>query len=141
MLAFALAVSVVALDQLSKWAIRSAAADLPFSLGPLHIELAFNSGIAFGRLSSGGWPVLLLVLCVTAIVLVFVLLAPARYRPALGLILGGAVGNLVDRFRFGGAVQDFIGVGFWPSFNVADAAITLGVAFLIFSVLRGTSKG
>ena len=65
-------------------------------------------------------------------------LAPPRYRPALGVILGGALGNLVDRFRFGGAVVDFIGVYRWPSFNLADAAIVAGTILLVLQVLRGS---
>jgi lipoprotein signal peptidase len=54
------------------------------------------------------------------------------------VILGGAVGNLVDRLRFGGAVVDFIGVYGWPSFNPADAAIAAGTVILVLQVVRGS---
>jgi len=58
-------------------------------------------------------------------------------RPVLGLVLGGAVGNLIDRLRFG-YVTDFIDVGLWPAFNIADSAITIGVILLAYSLLRLT---
>ena len=57
-------------------------------------------------------------------------------RIALVLILGGDLGNLIDRFRFSGHVTDFIDPGFFPVFNVADSAITIGVILVIFAVLR-----
>lgn len=60
-------------------------------------------------------------------------------RIALGLILGGDVGNLIDRLRFG-RVTDFIDPGFFPVFNVADSAITIGVILIIFSLLRETIR-
>ena len=57
-------------------------------------------------------------------------------RIALGLILGGDLGNLIDRLRFAGHVTDFIDPGFFPVFNVADSAITIGVILVIYAVLR-----
>ena len=73
---------------------------------------------------------MVLVAAVAVGVAVALVFAPPRYRPALGIILGGAVGNLIDRLRFGGSVVDFIGFYGWPSFNVADAAIVVGTIFL-----------
>ena len=78
--------------------------------------------------------------CVAVGVLVVVLLAalliaPARYRLGLGVLLGGAVGNLIDRLRFG-AVVDFVDVPWWPTFNVADVAIVVGVVLVVWAVLR-----
>ncbi|MFZ1915711.1 MAG: signal peptidase II [Dehalococcoidales bacterium] len=61
-------------------------------------------------------------------------------RIALGLLLGGDLGNLIDRLRFSGHVTDFINPGFFYVFNVADAAITIGVFLIIFSVLRETIR-
>jgi signal peptidase II len=86
---------------------------------------------------------------VAAIVLVVVLFfsrkASVVVKVSLGLVLGGALGNLIDRLRFG-AVIDFIDVGVsdtarWPCFNVADMAITVGVILLIFNALRGPAHG
>ena len=57
-------------------------------------------------------------------------------RIALGLLLGGDLGNLIDRIRFGGQVTDFIDPGFFPVFNVADSAITIGVILVIYTVVR-----
>lgn len=130
-LALALAVAVLAADQLTKWWVRAAAGDLPAELFlGLRLDITYNSGISFSRLAGAGNVVLVLVACVAAGVAVALVLAPPRYRPALGVILGGAVGNLVDRLRFDGSVLDFIAVYGWPRFNVADAAIVIGTVLL-----------
>ena len=71
---------------------------------------------------------------------VALVLSPPRYRPTLGVILGGAVGNLIDRLRFDGAVVDFIGFYGWPSFNVADAAIVVGTVLLALQVVVGRQE-
>jgi signal peptidase II len=137
-LAFALAAAVVVADQAVKWAVRAGADRLPMRLLPgVRIELNYNSGISFGRLAGAGWIVTALVGAVAAGVTAALFLAPPRYRLALGVILGGAIGNLIDRFRFGGAVVDYIAVGVWPPFNVADAAIFAGTAILVIQVFRG----
>ncbi|GAH59426.1 unnamed protein product [marine sediment metagenome] len=81
---------------------------------------------------------------ISAIALLFYALFIYRLSPlldnrlskiALGLVLGGTVGNLIDRLRFGG-VTDFIKVGFWPAFNIADSALTVGVILFAYSFLR-----
>jgi signal peptidase II len=61
------------------------------------------------------------------------------YPLSLGLLFGGALGNLTDRIFFG-AVTDFIDVGFWPSFNLADSANTIGIALLLLHLLREEKK-
>lgn len=138
-LALALAAGVFAVDQAGKWLVRHEAAHLPYRVvGGLRIDLNYNSGISFSRFAGAGVVVVVLVAAVVAGVTAALLLAPPRYRPALGVILGGAVGNLVDRLRFGGAVVDFIGVYGWPSFNLADAAIVAGTVILVLQVLRGS---
>lgn len=137
-LALILAVAVVVADQASKWLVRSRAQDLPWRLvAGLHIDLTYNSGISFSRFAGAGDIVVALVAAVAAGVTVALVLSPPRYRPALGVILGGAVGNLIDRLRFDGAVVDFIGFYGWPSFNVADAAIVVGTIFLGLQVVFG----
>lgn len=140
-LALVLAAAVLAADQLTKWLVRAQSGDLPWHLGPgLRIDLTYNSGISFSRLAGAGDVVIVLVAAVAAGVTVALVLAPPRYRPALGVILGGAIGNLVDRLRFDGAVVDFIGVFTWPSFNVADAAIVVGTIFLGLQVVVGSRQ-
>ena len=137
-LALGLAAGVFIADQASKSFVRHQAAHLPYRLGDsLRIDLAYNSGISFSRFAGAGTIIVVVVALVAVGVSVALYFAAPRYRPALGVILGGAVGNLLDRLRLGGAVVDFIGVYVWPSFNVADVAIVAGTAILILQVLRG----
>jgi signal peptidase II len=137
-LALILAAAVVAVDQASKWLVRSRADDLPWDLfAGFRVDLTYNSGISFSRFAGAGNIVVVLVAAVAAGVAVALVLSPPRYRPALGVILGGALGNLIDRLRFDGAVADFIGFFGWPSFNVADAAIVVGTVFLGLQVVFG----
>jgi signal peptidase II len=138
-LALALAAGVFAVDQASKWLVRHEATHLPFRVvAGLRFALNYNSGISFSRFAGAGGVLVVLVAVVVAGVTAALLLAAPRYRPALGVILGGAVGNLVDRLRFGGAVVDFVGVYGWPTFNLADAAIVAGTVILVLQVLRGS---
>jgi len=137
-LALALVGVVLAADQVSKWLVRHEADRLPYRVaGGLRVDLAYNSGISFSQLAQAGVIVTALVVVVAAGVIAALGFSTPRYRPALGLILGGALGNLVDRLRFDGAVVDFIGVYGWPSFNVADMAIVAGTLILVVQVLRG----
>jgi signal peptidase II len=137
-LALVLSAVVVAADQASKWLVRAAADDLPLRLvGGLRIDLTYNSGISFSRFAGAGSIVVVLVAAVATGVTVALVLSPPRYRPALGIVLGGAVGNLIDRLRFDGAVVDFVAVYGWPSFNVADAAIVVGTVLLGAQVILG----
>lgn len=135
-LALVLAAAVLVADQLTKWLVRAEADHLPFTwvLG-LHIDLNYNSGISFSRFAGAGSVVVVLVAAVAVGVAVTLVFAPPRYRPALGIILGGALGNLIDRFRLSGSVIDFIGFYSWPTFNVADAAIVAGTVFLGIQVV------
>jgi signal peptidase II len=137
-LALGLAAAVVAADQATKWLVRSEASHLPLRLiAGLRIDLTYNSGISFSRLAGAGAVVVVLVAAVAAGVATALVLCPVRFRPALGIILGGAVGNLIDRLRFHGSVVDFIGFYHWPSFNVADAAIVVGTVLLALQVILG----
>ena len=140
-LALILAAAVVAADQATKWVVRAQAEQLPRQLvGGLRIDLTYNSGISFSRFAGAGDVVVVLVAAVAAGVAVALVLSPPRYRPTLGVILGGAAGNLIDRLRFDGAVVDFISVYGWPSFNVADAAIVVGTVLLALQVVVGRQE-
>lgn len=139
---FALAAAVVVLDQITKWIVlerlvpgeRLAVTDF------FNLVLVFNRGAAFSFLAQAdGWQTPLFVtFALVAAVVVSVLLvrSPGRRMlcAGLGLILGGALGNVIDRVRFGHVVDflDFHAAGWhWPAFNVADSAITLGAVLLI----------
>ncbi len=141
---FLIAAAVIALDQLTKVIIRATlerGEAWPDSDWLLHIVNVSNSGAAFGILQ--GQTVFLVgtsVIGVAAIVLYY-LYPPLEHglvRVALGLMLGGAAGNLIDRVRFG-EVTDFINFEFWPAFNVADSSISIGVVTIIgfFMLLEG----
>ncbi len=141
-----LAAAVVVLDQLSKFAAVARLMREPVEVtGFLNLSLVFNSGAAFGLLGdASGWQNLLFVM--VAIVVSFIIIAMVRRLGAndvqvlagLMLILGGAVGNLIDRLRLG-YVVDFIdfhyGVWHWPAFNLADAAITVGAILLVLDAV------
>ncbi len=142
-LAGALCGLVVALDQGAKALVEAqlVAGEHVDVLGPLGLTLAHNRGIAFGLASGGG--VALIAVTVVALIAVGLLFARERDRPhmwvAVGLLVGGALGNLADRVR-ADAVTDYIDVLSWPPFNVADVAITLGVALLAVGYLREEAR-
>ena len=123
---------VVALDQITKSVALRALADGPVELvpGALTLRLTFNSGGAFGFLQGLPGLFLVLSLVVAGLILVWARRIEERgWRVALGLILGGGLGNVFDRvFRdTGGRVVDFVDVHVWPVFNLADSAIVIGV--------------
>ena len=139
----AVALGVYALDQASKsWAVhRLSDGSTVDVIGSLRFNLAFNSGAAFSQ-GTGFGPVIALVAMVVVIALVWTgRSATSRASAvAVGLIVGGAVGNLSDRLLrsgpgglFGGAVVDFIDLQWWPVFNVADSAIVVGGVLLLLS--------
>jgi signal peptidase II len=138
-----LATGVVVVDQLTKtWAL-SALADGPIHvLGTLRLALTHNTAGAFGL---GGGFVPLLALAALGVVVYLIVSGAASSRlpvaVAMGLLLGGAVGNLLDRvFRapglLRGAVVDFVDLQFWPVFNVADMGITVGCVMLLLWAAR-----
>ncbi|WP_456405651.1 signal peptidase II [Thiolapillus sp.] len=140
-----LTLAVLALDQLTKlWVL---ATFQPYEVLPVlpvfNLTLVFNTGAAFSFLSdAGGWQRWFFI-GLTGLVSIALLLWLTRLRQherftaiALSMILGGALGNLVDRVRLG-KVVDFLDFYWrqwhWPAFNVADSAITVGVAILLFA--------
>lgn len=106
-------------------------------LGPLELTLAHNSGVAFGL--AGGAGVGLVLVTVVALAVVGYLFSRNPTRPwmwvAVGFVSGGALGNLIDRIR-ADHVTDFIHVGSWPAFNLADVSISVGVVLLVLLYLR-----
>lgn len=137
------AVIVVIADQISKtWARSYAEGQTFFRGGFFQFVHGRNTGAAFGLFQDYS-----LVLTIAAILAIIAILMLGLFfwnrwgaatgevgRVALGLVLGGTTGNLIDRLRFG-SVTDFIDFRFWPSFNVADSAITVGVILFIYSAL------
>ena len=132
-------------DQLSKAWVRTNLAEGQslFDIGFLRVTHVHNTGAAFGLFQDQSFALTIVALVGITALLVYALVI-RRYFPwlnsmlgrsALGLILGGTVGNLIDRFRFG-YVTDFIDFGFWPVFNIADSAVTVGVIIFVYSILH-----
>jgi signal peptidase II len=141
----AVAAVVVAIDQITKtWALHHADPGRHV-VGPINLVLTFNSGAAFS-MGRGVTPIIETVAVVLVIWLAFVSRRATRTGSlavsiGLGLLLGGALGNLVDRvFRHHhSAVIDFIqAVSWWPVFNVADASIVVGVVVLALAYATGS---
>jgi signal peptidase II len=138
-LAGALCGLVVILDQAAKALVEAnmyLGQDVSV-LGPIGLTLSHNSGVAFGLASGGGTRLVL----VTALALGVVgyLFSRDPTRPGMwvsaGLLAGGAIGNLADRIRVD-AVTDYIQIGSWPAFNLADVAVTTGVLLLAYAYVR-----
>ena len=152
-LGLTIAVLVVVLDQLTKWwVLEHVMTPIPrvVEITPFfNLVLAWNQGVSFGMFSNGT-SVMPYVLSAVALVIVVVLLGWLRSADrvlvalSIGMIVGGAVGNVIDRLRFG-AVADFLdfhafGWHFW-AFNVADTGISVGVALLVLDgLLAGNDK-
>ena len=110
-------------------------------LGPLELTFSHNRGVAFGL--AGGAGVKLVATTALALGVIGFLFSRNPQRPgmwlAVGLVAGGALGNLADRIR-ADAVTDFIVVGSWPAFNLADVSITLGVLLLVYLYFRDAEQ-
>ena len=148
---FSGAAAIVLADQLTKWVMlaRFAPGEAVELTGFFNLILVFNKGAAFSLLANApGWQTPLLVafaLGAALIVSVLLVRSPARrtFCAGLALILGGAIGNVIDRLRFGYVVDflDLHAAGWhWPAFNVADSAITIGAALLILDGFRHHEK-
>jgi len=140
---FLVVTAVFALDQFTKYLIRdrlSYGEAFPES-GPVQLVHVTNSGAAFGMLQGQTLFLTVTTLLGLIAILLYYLYPPMEHgilRVALGLQLGGAVGNLADRIRVG-EVTDFIKVPHWPAFNVADSSISVGVvAIVVFLTLSDT---
>ena len=142
--------AVIIVDQISKWWILGFV--MPLQVIPLtpffNLVLGWNRGISFGFLDSGGWLsawfLPLAAVAISAILAVWLYrVRHLRAAVSIGLIIGGAIGNLIDRLQFG-AVADFLDFyawgTHWPAFNLADSAITIGAAVLILDSLFEKEK-
>ena|SRR5687767_484963 len=140
-----IAALIVGLDQWTKWLVRAniptGEAWLPESLAWLspyaRIVHWYNTGAAFGIFKEGGMVFTVLAFIVIGAILYYYPQVERNdwsLRLAMSMQLGGAIGNLIDRLRIG-HVTDFISVGTFPVFNVADASITVGCAVLFVGVL------
>jgi len=146
---FLVALLVLVADQISKAWIKASLArgQALFDIGLLRITNIQNTGAAFGLFPDQTFT-LTVVASIGAVALLLCGVFTQRCLPfldnvlgklVLGLILGGTVGNLVDRLRFG-YVTDFIDFKIWPTFNVADSAVTVGVIIFAYFVLRFTQS-
>ena len=140
---------VIILDQLTKqvfWRSFDVGQSTAVIDGIFRITLVKNAGAAFG-VFEGGRPFFILASLVATVVLIYIgyrLPSEDRYkRILLGLILGGAVGNLIDRI-YAGEVIDFLEIGiagyWWPVFNVADIAVSVGAVLLLIYLVRTTRQ-
>jgi signal peptidase II len=143
LLSFMLPLSIVfvilSLDQASKAFISGKIQlnqTVPLINGVLDITLVHNRGAAFGILRNQVY--LFIITAIAAVVLIYFALKNNRHNKyhvvCLSLILAGAIGNLIDRLRFG-YVIDFLNFYIWPVFNIADSAITIGAVFLGWALL------
>ena len=135
----AIALAAVAADQLTKHIVSSqlALGDGVHVLGPFWIHHVRNSGIAFGFFSQATAVVIVLTGLAVAWMLVYFARSGARHPilpVALGLVIGGSTSNLLDRVRLG-YVTDFLDLRWWPSFNLADSFIVVGVLILLATLV------
>ena len=146
--------TVVVLDQLTKWLIQDVVLDTARYIevtGFFNIVEVWNRGVSFGLFASDSpWtPYLLSALAIAISIVLIVWLRKAEttfLALALGFVIGGAIGNVFDRFIWGRVYDflDFHAAGYhWPAFNVADAAISVGVALILldgFIAKRGDER-
>lgn len=142
---FFAATLVFALDRLTKIVVVNTLASgqsVKIVPGVLNLTLVFNNGTAFSLLKGQNTALS----AVSALVIAFIVIYTITHRDlsiivssAVGLILGGALGNLLDRLKFG-SVIDFIDLRVWPVFNIADSSITIGMVLLAWAILKNNYK-
>ncbi len=141
---------VIIFDQLSKWLIRGWLEpwqSVPAS-GFFRLTHVQNTGAAFGLFPGQVGPLIVFASIGAVAIVIFVLMLSGRFnqldsrlnRLALGLVLGGTIGNLIDRLRLG-YVTDFVDIGIWPAFNVADSAIVVGTLVFAYSIIALAQPG
>ena len=142
-LAFAIAAVVVVADRVTTSLALDHLHDPRHLWGPLGLALTFNSGFAFS-LFSGRAAAVTVLLCIGVVVLAIVVARVGSIPLGIGagLVLGGALGNLSERMfsGHGGQVPDFVTLSHWPTFNVADACVSVGVVIVIAAMLWGRGE-
>ena len=138
-----IALIIIGLDQWSKALVRDQIG-LGNEIYPISFLAPFfrftyvkNTGAAFGIFQNANMPLLILSILISLVVLWLYFKSedePLAFRISLAMMLGGAIGNMIDRIRFG-FVTDFIAVGRFPVFNIADSAVTVGVAIMMIAML------
>ncbi len=132
---------LLSVDQFSKYIIRqkmSLAESIPIIKSVFHITYVENRGIAFGLFPQGSSLFIVISLIIILGIIFFErkkVIKSLKERFCLGLILGGALGNLIDRLRFG-FVIDFLDFRIWPVFNLADSGVCIGGILMVFFLLR-----
>ena len=140
-LGFTIAAVIVLLDQLTKWLVLAQVMDPPRTIEVLpffNLVVVWNRGVSFGMFGGGvvpPWVFIVLSTAIAAVLAFWLWRAETRLAAvSIGLVIGGAIGNVIDRAVFG-AVFDFLDVhvaGYhWPAFNLADSAISIGVVLLL----------
>ncbi len=147
---FGIAALVILIDQISKYIVRTNLklrevwAPIPALKDFFRIIHWKNTGVAFGMFQGRGWILTVIGIIAVVVIIIFCVQvkdSPAFYRTALAMELGGALGNLIDRLNPSlGYVVDFIWIGNFPVFNLADSAICIGAAVLIIGIWREESK-
>jgi signal peptidase II len=140
-LSLLIAAAVLVADQLAKWWVVNTLPGDPIELipGVLYLRYVTNPGAAFGLLPGAGSFIALAAIAAAVVIVMVVRRLPGRLEAvAMGLVLGGALGNLVDRIFQGpglldGRVVDFVDFEYFPAFNVADSAITVGAILAVLA--------
>ncbi len=134
-----IAFGILLVDQLSKYLVHLKLVpgeSIPIIKGVFHISLIHNTGCAFGMFQHQAAILMILSILTIAMILIFYRQAAGLeciLQVGVGLLLGGASGNLVDRLR-SGYVIDFLDFKVWPVFNLADSAVTIGVVLILWKL-------
>lgn len=138
---YLIALILLSVDQFSKYIIRQKmplAESIPVIKSIFHITYVENTGIAFGLFPQGHSLFIIISLIIILVIIFFErkkVIKSLKERFCLGLVLGGALGNLIDRLRFG-FVIDFLDFRIWPVFNLADSGVCIGGILMVFFLLR-----
>ena len=145
MIIFFIALFVFSIDQIIKFYVLKylyLGQEISVIKNIFSITFVANKGVAFGLFSNSNFPFVLISIAVlVCITLVFISLGKARFwiKIAYGLILGGALSNMLDRIRLG-EVIDFLDFHIWPVFNIGDSAICVGVGIFVLNILKNKSQ-